>query len=90
MRSVPRPSSLISSGSLVAVASVLSYLSPPPLAAQELEKCEGPVGTLAVVEPQDEILEALALYDLQTPTPVLRTMAGGSRARMSGPGDARP
>lgn len=59
-----------------AAVAALLLVVPRPLAAQdELEKCQGPVGTLAVVEPQSEMLKALARYQLDTPTPILRRMA---------------
>jgi len=40
----------------------------------ELEKCEKPIGSLAVVEPQNEIIMALRRYQLQSPTSLIRMM----------------
>src|SRR6185369_16488328 len=41
----------------------------------ELQKCERPLGTLAVVEPQDLALTSLRRYNLQSPTSLIRMMA---------------
>jgi Curli production assembly/transport component CsgG len=43
-------------------------------AAPTLEKCDNPFGTIAVVEPQDQIIAALAKYNLPPPTSLLRLM----------------
>lgn len=43
-------------------------------AAPSLEKCEKPLGTIAVVEPQDAITQALQAYKLPPPTQLLRLM----------------
>ncbi len=40
----------------------------------ELNTCADPYGTLAVVEPQDAVLESLARYDLKSPTSLIRMM----------------
>lgn len=40
----------------------------------KLAKCERPLGTLAVVEPQDEVIAALQRYQLQSPTSLVRMM----------------
>ncbi len=40
----------------------------------ELNTCAEPYGTLAVVEPQDGVLESLAQYDLKSPTSLIRMM----------------
>ena len=39
-----------------------------------LEKCDQPMGAMAVVEPQDFVLAALLQYDLQSPVSVVRMM----------------
>lgn len=39
---------------------------------KQLEKCDGPKGTLAVVEPQDQVMAALSRFNLQSPTQVVR------------------
>lgn len=43
-------------------------------AAPTLEKCDAPMGTMAVVEPQTEVMAALARYNLPAPTALLRLM----------------
>ncbi len=45
----------------------------------DLEKCDKPIGTLAVVEPQNEVIIALARYQLQSPTGLIRMMVQQSR-----------
>lgn len=42
--------------------------------AKELEKCDKPYGTLAVVEPQDAVISHLLQYGLQSPTGLIRLM----------------
>lgn len=42
--------------------------------AKELEKCDKPFGTLAVVEPQDAVVSHLLQYGLQSPTGLIRMM----------------
>lgn len=44
-----------------------------------LERCAQPLGTLAVVEPQSEVLAALRRYSLPAPTSLLRTYVQESR-----------
>ncbi|MDT8320798.1 MAG: CsgG/HfaB family protein [Xanthomonadales bacterium] len=39
-----------------------------------LEHCDRPMGALAVVEPQDYVMAALAQYNLQSPTGLIRMM----------------
>src|SRR6476646_1605615 len=39
-----------------------------------LEHCDKPMGAMAVVEPQSEVLTALLRYNLQSPTGLLRMM----------------
>ena len=39
-----------------------------------LEHCDKPMGALAVVEPQDEIITALRRYNLQSPVGLIRMM----------------
>jgi hypothetical protein len=39
-----------------------------------LERCEKPMGAVAVVEPQDFVLQALYRYSLTSPTPLIRMM----------------
>lgn len=43
-------------------------------AAPKLEKCERPLGTIAVVQPQDFIMQALSKYNLPAPSNLLRLM----------------
>jgi curli biogenesis system outer membrane secretion channel CsgG len=40
----------------------------------KLEKCAGPLGTLAVYEPQDYVSRALMSYGLTSPVPLIRMM----------------
>ena len=42
--------------------------------ADGLERCDQPMGALAVVEPQDYVMAALAQYNLQSPTGIIRMM----------------
>ena len=42
--------------------------------ASELEKCDRPIGSLAVYEPQDEVMQALSRFNLQSPTGLIRMM----------------
>lgn len=42
--------------------------------AEGLERCDRPMGALAVVEPQDYVTAALAQYSLQSPTGIIRMM----------------
>ena len=42
--------------------------------AKQLEKCDKPYGTLAVVEPQDAVISHLLQYGLQSPTGLIRMM----------------
>ena len=43
-------------------------------AATDLEKCDKPMGAMAVVEPQDYVMGALARYNLQSPVGLIRMM----------------
>jgi curli biogenesis system outer membrane secretion channel CsgG len=43
-------------------------------AAPRLEKCERPLGTIAVVQPQDFMMQALNKYNLPAPSNLLRLM----------------
>src|SRR5215813_2689077 len=56
-------------------------LSPPPAppsgtpnAASDLERCDKPMGAVAVVEPQDYVGRALAKYQLGSPVGLIRLM----------------
>lgn len=63
-------------------AGALVMLSATSLAAQEkdeLEKCERPIGTMAVAEPRPEYMEYFARYSLGSPTAVLRRMVQQSK-----------
>jgi hypothetical protein len=48
-------------------------------AAPSLEKCERFLGTIAVVEPQDAVSQALQMYKLPAPTQLLRLMIQQSK-----------
>lgn len=43
-------------------------------AASDLEHCDKPMGALAVVEPQDYVMQALSRYSLQSPVSLIRMM----------------
>lgn len=43
-------------------------------AASDLERCDKPMGAVAVVEPQDYVMGALARYNLQSPVGLIRMM----------------
>ncbi|MBM5812479.1 MAG: peptidoglycan-binding protein [Gammaproteobacteria bacterium] len=43
-------------------------------AAQDLERCDRPMGAMAVVEPQDFVTASLAQYGLQSPVGLIRMM----------------
>jgi len=43
-------------------------------AASDLERCDKPMGAMAVVEPQDYVMAALAKYNLQSPVSLIRMM----------------
>jgi curli biogenesis system outer membrane secretion channel CsgG len=47
--------------------------APAARAQDDIQKCDKPVGTLAVVEPQSASLASLSRYSLQSPTALLRT-----------------
>ena len=42
--------------------------------SQGLEKCGKPMGAVAVVEPQDFVMQSLTSYGLQSPVPLIRMM----------------
>jgi curli biogenesis system outer membrane secretion channel CsgG len=76
MLSVDRRSRSSSLPAFAAVAgtAALLFVARTPLVGQDLEQCQGPVGTLAVVEPQDEVMEALSNIGLKSPTSLIRMM----------------
>jgi curli biogenesis system outer membrane secretion channel CsgG len=43
-------------------------------AASDLERCDKPMGAVAVVEPQDYVMMALSRYNLQSPVGLIRMM----------------
>lgn len=43
-------------------------------AATDLQRCDKPMGAVAVVEPQDYVMQALARYNLQSPVSLIRMM----------------
>jgi hypothetical protein len=43
-------------------------------AASDLQKCDKPMGAVAVVEPQDVVYHSLSRYGLQSPVPLIRMM----------------
>lgn len=67
---------------LVRVSSILLLLATSSAGAQdkeELQKCDKPIGTLAVVEPQNEYVVALQRYQLGSPTGLIRMMVQQSK-----------
>lgn len=74
------------SDSLPLVLALLLCGIATPLSAQDgkdandqLEKCDKPIGTLAVVEPQQQYLQILARYQLGSPAALLRIMVQQSK-----------
>ena len=74
-----RFSSAITASALAAIsllataqAQTLGGASGPAGDAGKVEKCDAPKGTLAVVEPQDAVLQALSRIGLQSPTGMIR------------------
>ncbi len=67
---------LVAIGALAAApaaqAQTLGGASGPAGDAARVEKCDAPKGTLAVVEPQDAVLQALLRIGLQSPTGMIR------------------
>ena len=62
----------------IAVIVAIAFFSARPVSAQDKSKlvqCEKSMGTLAVVEPQNEIINALMRYKLSSPTSLIRMMA---------------
>jgi len=61
---------------LAALAAVITLLpaTVPQASELELERCEQPMGTLAVVEPQDQYMRTLRQFELQSPTSLIRMM----------------
>jgi hypothetical protein len=63
--------------------------------AGQVEKCDAPKGTLAVVEPQYAVLQSLSRYGLQSPAAVIRLIIQQSNCfqiveRGAGPRRVRP
>lgn len=56
----------------MAQAQTLGGASGPAGDAGKVEKCDAPKGTLAVVEPQDAVVQALLRIGLQSPTGMIR------------------
>ena len=69
---------VVVAASLLAGAQVQAQTgSAGPSGAQNsgsLQKCDKPMGALAVVEPQDEVTQSLARFNLQSPTGLIRLM----------------
>jgi hypothetical protein len=60
-----------------AIILIVLAVASNPITAQDknqLQKCAKPIGTLAVVEPQTEIMAALSRYKLESPTSLIRMM----------------
>jgi len=60
-----------------AAAAALAALPIVPAQGQdgtEIQKCDKPVGTIAVNEPQNDVMMALRRYNLQSPTQLIRMM----------------
>ena len=58
--------------SAAATGQTLGGGSGPAGDAAQVEKCDAPKGTLAVVEPQYAVLQSLSGYGLQSPSTVIR------------------
>ena len=67
---------LLRSPVLVFLFSVVGLIlgSSPVHAQDDLKTCAEPYGTLAVVEPQDEVIRILSKYKLSSPTSLIRIM----------------
>lgn len=75
MKPVARILALLASGLIVVApsqAQTLGGASGPAGDASQVEKCDAPKGTLAVVEPQDAVLQGLMRVGLQSPTAIIR------------------
>jgi len=59
---------------LLSVAGLVFGTVPLYAYDDDLRTCAEPYGTLAVVEPQDEVLRVLSKYDLSSPTSLIRIM----------------
>ena len=59
---------------LLSVAGLVLGAVPLYAYDDDLRTCAEPYGTLAVVEPQDEVLRVLSKYDLSSPTSLIRIM----------------
>lgn len=59
---------------ILAAVVLLPTLALAQDADTDIAKCDKPVGTLAVVEPQNEMLLSLRRYNLQSPTTLIRMM----------------
>lgn len=57
---------------LMAAAQTLGGGGGPAGDATQVEKCEAPKGTIAVVEPQDAVIQSLFSYGLKSPTGMIR------------------
>ena len=64
----PTPSAAVCAGLLMLAASATAQNN------NQLEKCDAPLGTLAVVEAQNVTIQSLSRYGLGSPTTLIRTM----------------
>jgi hypothetical protein len=63
-------------GSIFVIVLLAGLLLAIPAHAQDdLQECAEPYGTLAVVEPQEEVIRMLSKYKLDSPTSLIRIMA---------------
>ncbi len=69
-RSFPSPTPLITAVILLLTGSSQSYAQ----SDDDLALCDQPFGTLAVVEPQDDVVQSLSRYELGSPTSLIRMM----------------
>lgn len=79
MRKITTTKIMATSQTLLASLAALLLLPATASVAQDdsddaLERCDRPMGTLAVVEPQSQTLHALRRYKLQSPTSLIRMM----------------
>lgn len=67
--------SLLSSALCVLTGLVAAVPAPLPAQDDGISKCDKPVGTLAVVEPNEQSLSGLRRYGLESPTSLIRVFA---------------
>ncbi len=74
-----RRSALTVFAALPALCAALTVPASAQDTKDQIQKCDKPIGTLAVVEPQNEYLVALQRYQLGSPTGLIRMMVQQSK-----------